>query len=167
MDRALRQCIRRTLVTSRTRINQDLDDLQRTLEALAMVIYARDFDHLDAMAKGETGLSEEIAALIEIYDFRDVLDEAESAVDGLMGDLKKGSDRALRAWIRNLQERNDPAKLVSKARNVLRSCEESREARRAAGEDLPALRHPIAIACEVRDGVELAHHELAVREMSS
>ena len=152
MDRALRQCIRRTLATSRTRINEDLDDLQRTLEALALVIYARDFDHLDAMAKGERGLSEAVATLIEVYDLRYALEEAEGAVEGLMGDLKKGPDKAIRGWIRRLQEVQDPAELVRKVRNVLRSCEESRERRRAAGEDLP-LRPRIELACVVRDDV--------------
>jgi hypothetical protein len=127
MDPALKQRIRRTLNSSCKRINEDLEVLQRFLEALAREIYARDFDHLEAMAKGETDLSEEIATLLEVFDFRAALDEAESAVAGLMGDLKKGPDKAIRAWIRRLQECRDPAVLVRRVRGVLKSCEESRE----------------------------------------
>ena len=154
MDPALKQRIRPTLDSSRKRINEDLDLLQRLMEDVALEIYARDVDDLDAMANGETGVSEAVATLIEVFDFRDALDETESAVAALMGDLKKGPDKAIRGWIRRLQAYQDPAALVRKIRNVLESCEESRERRRAAGEDLPPLRPRIAIACVVRDDVE-------------
>jgi len=166
MDPALKQRIRPILNSRRKRINDDLDVLQRLLEALAMEIYAWDFDHLDAMAKGETGPSEAVATLIEVFDFRDALEEAESAVEGLMGDLKKGPDKAIRAWSRRMQESQDPAVLVRKVRNVLGSCEKTRERRRAAGEDLPPLRHRMTIACVVRDGAEPAIHDLAVAALS-
>lgn len=161
MDSALKQRIRRILNSSYKRINEDLDLLQQYLEVVAAEIYTRDFDDLDAMAKREAGLSEAVATLIEISDFRDFLDEAESAVAALMGDLKKGPDKAIRGWIRCLQELRGPAVLIRRVRKILESCEESRERRRAAGEDLPPLRPRIEIACVVHDGVEPALDDLA------